>query len=358
MDVIWVILQFVAVLGLLIFFHELGHFLASKAVGIGIEEFGFGYPPRMLKLFTWKGTLFSLNWIPFGGFVRPKGENDDSVEGGMASAPAWKRLIILLSGPTMNFLIGILVLVIMFSALGTPATNKVMISAVVEASPAEQAKLQMGDLIVAINGEELSSIEDGQAKIKAHLGEEIEMTILRGEETFTVRLTPRLDPPPNQGAVGIGLSNPFEEIPFTKALGSAFSAFWEQTRQTVMLPVNLIRGAVAPEEARIVGFKGIFDIYNQASEMDEVASTLTPTPLPIFRLSVVATVSIALGITNLLPIPALDGGQILFLIPEFIFKKRIPQNVANVVNSVFFMLLILLMVFVTIQDFVNPVITP
>lgn len=358
MTIFWTILQFIFVLGLLIFFHEMGHFLASKAVGIPIEEFGFGYPPRLVKLFTWKGTDFTLNWIPFGGFVRPKGENDDGVENGMASAPPWKRLIILLSGPMMNFLIGIVVLTVMFGSLGTPASNQVQITAISDASPAQVNGLMVGDIILSINDEWLDNIEEGQTLIRENAGKEISLQILRGEETFEVALTPRLNPPEGEGAVGIGLSNPLKPAPFFESVGMAFKTAYIQARETVLLPVRLIQGAVAPEDARLVGFKGIFDIYNQAGQMDAQAGIATATPAPIFRLSVIAMISVALGITNLLPIPALDGGQILFLIPEFIFKKRIPQKVANTVNSVFFFLLILLMVYITIQDFVNPVITP
>ncbi len=103
MSVLLIILQVVVVIGLLVFFHELGHFLAARAVGVPIEEFGFGYPPRLAKIATWQGTEITLNWIPFGGFVRPKGEADETIEDGMAAAPAWKRLVIAAAGPVMNF---------------------------------------------------------------------------------------------------------------------------------------------------------------------------------------------------------------------------------------------------------------
>ncbi len=147
MSIALLILQVVFVIGLLIFFHELGHFIASKLVGVPIEEFGFGYPPRLVKIGTWKGTEITLNWIPFGGFVRPKGEADETIEGGMAASPAWKRLVIALSGPLMNFLIGIILLVIIFSAIGVPASDQAMVSQVSPGSPAQQAGVQVGDII-------------------------------------------------------------------------------------------------------------------------------------------------------------------------------------------------------------------
>lgn len=358
MEIVWIIAQFVIILGLLIFFHELGHFLASKALGIPVLEFGFGYPPRMVKLFTWKGTDVTLNWIPFGGFIRAKGETDDEVEGGMASSPAWKRLIILFSGPLMNFIIGITVLIVMYVSLGTPASNQVMITDVVANSPGEVAQLQVGDIILSINGETPNDIEDVQQKIKNNAGTKTTLEILHGESTFEVSLTPRINPPEGEGAIGIGLSNPLKPMPFFTAVGYAFETAYLQGKETLMLPVNLIRGSIEPSDARIVGFKGIFDMYNQAGQMDQDTAVLMAQPLPVFRLSVIAMVSIAFGLTNLLPIPMLDGGQILFLLPELLFKKAIPRKVVNTINSVFFMLLILLMVYITVQDFINPIFKP
>jgi regulator of sigma E protease len=120
----------------------------------------------------------------------------------------------------------------------------------------------------------------------------------------------------------------------------------------------LISGAVDPAVARPVGYKGIYDIYSQAVTMDEQSQMPTAEPIPVFTLSIIANISLALGITNLLPIPALDGGRILFTLPELLFKKRIPQGWENAVNTVSFILLILLMVFITILDFTNPVVLP
>lgn len=352
------ILQFVFVFGLLVFFHELGQFLTAKSLGIQIEEFGFGYPPRLLKLFTWKGTDVTLNWIPFGGFVRPKGEGDETVEGGMAAAPAWKRFLVLVSGAGMNFLIGILVLVLMFSAIGSPVQNQALITEIAPASPAANAALQVGDVITAVNGTALKDLDHMSKLIQDSLGKPLTFTVLREGESLSIELTPRLNPPEGEGSVGIWYTNAYAPLPFFKALGSAFQAFGYQAKQTLLLPYNLITGKVSGEDARLVGIKGIFDIFSNASELDQTSAVAAATPLPVFRLSVISTVSIALGLTNLLPIPALDGGQILFLLPEFLFKKRIPQRVANAINSLFFILLIGLMVFITVQDFVNPIIQP
>ncbi len=358
MSIALLIVQVVFVIGLLIFFHELGHFIAARAVGIPVDEFGFGYPPRLAKIGEWKGTEITLNWIPFGGFVRPRGEADAEIEDGMAAAPAWKRLVIALAGPVMNFLIGILLLFIIYTAIGVPASDQAMISQVAPDSPAMAAGLQEGDLITAVNGVPITSVEDLIVRVGEKQGEMITLTYQRGEQTETIQITPRLNPPEGEGAMGVGLSNPLKPMPVFQAVGYAFETTGFIIKETVMLPVRLIRGSVDPNLARPVGYKGIYDIYSQAVEMDQETRMPTAQPLPVYTFTIIANISLALGITNLLPIPALDGGRILFTLPELIFKKRIPQKWENMVNTVSFILLILLMVVITVLDFTNPIVLP
>jgi regulator of sigma E protease len=358
MSILLLILQVVVVIGALIFFHELGHFLAARAVGVPVEEFGFGYPPRLAKIAEWQGTEITLNWIPFGGFVRPKGEADETVEGGMAAASAWKRLVIALSGPVMNFLIGIILLVVIYSAIGIPASNEAMITQVSPGSPAVEVGLQPGDIILAVDGDPIEDINDLIRIVEANVGEEIILTVQRESDMETLTIIPRADPPEGEGAMGVTLSNPLKPTPFFQSVGYAFEATGFVIRETLLLPVRLIRGNLDPALARPVGYKGIYDIYSQAVEMDQQTTLPTAEPLPVFTLSIVANISLALGITNLLPIPALDGGRILFTLPELFIKKRIPQKWENAINTVSFLLLILLMVIITILDFTNPVVIP
>ena len=144
------IIQFIFVFGLIVFVHELGHFLVSKWVGVEVEEFGFGYPPRLAKLFTWKGTEVTLNWIPFGGFVRPKGETDDGEPGGMLAAPKWKRFLILVAGATMNFILGILLLIFLYNVINPVDTSKILVVEVASNSPAQVIGLQSGDIVTKL----------------------------------------------------------------------------------------------------------------------------------------------------------------------------------------------------------------
>ncbi len=358
MSVFLLILQVVLVISILIFFHELGHFLASRAVGIPVDEFGFGYPPRLVKLGEWKGTEITLNWIPFGGFVKPHGETDDEAEGGMAAAPAWKRFIIALAGPLMNFLIGLILLVVIYTAVGVPASDQAMISGVSADSPAMQVGLLPGDIITEVNNQPIADIDQLITTVKDLAGQEIAVTVDRSGSDLTFTLTPRVNPPEGEGSMGVALTNPLKPTPFFESVGYAFQATGYVIKETLLLPGRLISGTVDPAVARPVGYKGIYDIYSQAVTMDQDSQMPTAEPLPIFTLSIIANISLALGITNLLPIPALDGGRILFTLPELLFKKRIPQEWENTVNTVSFILLILLMVFITVLDFTNPVVLP
>lgn len=358
MSTVWLIVQVVFLIGLLIFFHELGHFLVARAVGVPVEEFGFGYPPRLAKIAVWKGTEITLNWIPFGGFVRPKGEADETVEDGMAAAPAWKRLVIALAGPLMNFLIGIILLIVIYAAIGVPASDQAMIVDVAAGSPAAEVGLQVDDIVLTIDGLEIEDIDHLIEVVDQYLGEEITLTVERGGEILTFTLIPRVDPPEGEGAIGITLSNPLKPTPFFQSVSYAFQSTAYVIKETLLLPANLIQGTVDIEVARPVGYKGIYDVYTQAVEMDQESDLVTAESLPVYTMSIIANISLALGITNLLPIPALDGGRILFCLPELIFRKRIPQRWENAVNAVSFILLILLMVVITVLDFTNPVVIP
>jgi len=352
------IIQFIFVFGLIVFVHELGHFLVAKMVGVDVEEFGFGYPPRLVKLFTWKGTELTLNWIPFGGFVRLKGETDDGAPGGMLEAPKWKRFLILFAGATMNFVLGILLLIFLYNVVNPVDTSKILVVDVAPNSPAQILGLQPGDIVTRLGDDPTDSTDAMVAATKKHLGEEVTLTYTRDGEERTGLVIPRANPPEGEGAIGFVMSHPEVELNFVQSIGVAFNTFWEQVKATVSLPVNFIKGRLAPGEGRVIGVKGIYDLFSSAAEMDQANAEVSNEVLPITRLSLVSMLSIAIGITNLLPIPALDGGRILFTLPELLTGKRIPQKWENAVNTVSFLLLILLMVVVTVLDFTNPIVLP
>ncbi|MEN4101136.1 MAG: M50 family metallopeptidase [Anaerolineaceae bacterium] len=357
------IIEFVLLFGLLIFFHELGHYIVCRVFKIEVEEFGIGFPPRLLTLGKIHGTIISLNWIPFGGFVRPKAESDASVEGGLASASPWVRMAVALGGPMTNLGIGIVLYSLVFVQMGMPDTSRVQIFSVNENSPAFHAGLTSGDIFIRINDEPINSQEELSSIVLENRGNEITMVIDRNGQQIETKATPRLDPPPNEGALGISMGNPTMRISIFQAIPIASLATFEQARMLIALPGRLIAGQVEPDQARFVGPVGIFDIFAQARELDEEVSEVVPqanlpTPPAIFTLSLMAMLSVALGITNLLPFPALDGGRILFTLPEIILKKRVPQKFENLVHLIGFAALIALMIYITTQDIINPIQIP
>ena len=354
------IIEFIIGLGVLIFLHELGHYLVSKFWKIEIEEFGFGFPPRLFKLFRFQGTDFTINAIPFGAFVRPKGENDPSVPGGLASANPWKRFTVLLGGPFINIATGILLFCILFSYTGAPDSSIVKILEVAKNSPAEKAGLIAGDIVVKLNDTDISNTQVLSSLVQKNLGKEISLIVKRNDKEISLSVMPRLNPPANEGALGIVMGNPVKPITWIQAVPMATQVAFEQASQLFLLPARLIQGQISPDQARVVGPVGMFDIYSQVrnKDIDDAAAAPDQAEIPLNRIWLIATISIALGVTNLLPFPALDGGRILFLLPEFIIRKRIPTQYENWVNFVGFAALILFMVYVTTQDISNRITLP
>lgn len=355
------ILEFVIAFGLLLFIHEFGHYITARLQNIEVEEFGFGFPPRLAKLFTWKGTEFTLNWIPFGAFVRPKGENDPAVKGGLAAANPWRRFIVLMGGPTFNIATGILLFSILFAQIGGPDPKTVQILEVSAGSPAEQAGLQTNDILREVNGQPITDTQSVISVVRENLGQEITLTFERDKTLQDVKVTPRLNPPPNEGALGIVMGNPVIPLTWPQAVPLAFRAAYEQAVQMVSLPGQLIRGQVAPDQARMVGPVGMYDLYSQLRSRDIQAADSNPADAAAAstnRLALLAIISIAVGLTNLLPIPALDGGRIIFLLPELILRRRVSPKWENAVHAIGFTVLIVLMVYVTTQDITNRITLP
>jgi regulator of sigma E protease len=354
METIYSILQLVGVLAGLILIHELGHFLAARLFKIEVEEFGIGFPPRMLTIFEAGGTKYTLNWLPLGGFVRPKGENDASVAGGLAAASPWERLVVYASGPLMNLLIGVLIYTTMFSQIGAPDPNRVQVLDIASNSPAAQAGLQKGDIIIQVNNTEIDDSLTLHNNIYDNLGEEISLTYQRDGNINTINLIPRENPPDGEGAIGILMGNPTVPVSWFEAIPMGTTATYNHGMVLVTLPAQVIRGSVSPELARPVGYKGMFDIYQEVREGD----LLSDVPANLRILGFINMITISLAILNLLPIPALDGGRILFTLPEIILRRRIPPELENWINLISFTALILLFLYINLLDFINPIQIP
>ncbi|EKD88699.1 MAG: hypothetical protein ACD_34C00390G0002 [uncultured bacterium] len=350
------ILEFILAFGALVFVHELGHFIAARSNKIEVEEFGFGYPPKIFRLFRAGGTDFTINWIPFGGFCRMKGEAGDTMEvGSFAAANPWRRLATLLGGPITNLLIGMLLIAFLFTRVGAPDLTKVEIIDIAPNSPAS-SELLVGDIISQLDGQPVDSIDKLTQLVKPNLGSEVTLTILRDGKPLEIKITPRVKSPEGEGAMGVAISNPVNKITYLQAIPMAFISTMDQGYQMMMLPVRLISGQIAASDARMVSVKGIYDIFSQVQTIDKEEAAIDPSVKGLTVLNFLAMISIALGFTNLLPIPALDGGHILFLIPEILFKKRVKPELEGRVHFIGYVILMGLMVVMVINDIINPII--
>lgn len=343
------IVQFILSIALLIIAHELGHFIAALIVGIEIEEFGIGFPPRMVKLFEFKGVSYTLNWLPLGGFVRPKGEVDLSSPDALSDAPPLKRIFFLVAGSFTNLLIALVLFSMIFSRLGVDfrTVNIVEIS---PDSPAEAAGLLPEDIILQANGTDIHSITDLRNVIYNNLGQEITLVYQRNGQKNEVSLVPRENPPEDEGAIGILMGNPRGEISAGNALSNGFWALKEQVKALVQLPFTLMSSSSDAQDSRLLGYKGMYDVYQNQREMDQEYEEANG----VNTLSFFASISVSLGILNLLPIPALDGGRILFALPELILRKKIPMRYQYIINTASLLLLMGLMVYVNLMDFIKP----
>ena len=370
------VIGFVVTLVPLIILHEIGHMMVAKYFGVWAKEFGIGYPPRITKLFQWQETVFTLNWLPLGGFVRLEGEAmfEEDEEGDETSEPVveaadareaaveaqkhslyakppWQQILIYLSGPVMNILTAWIVAVLIFT-VGIPSV-RVRIEEVAPNSPAAQAGMQAGDIIAAINGHEIEDMIDVQEYTQENVGQSTDVTLERGNEELTVSLTPRENPPEGEGSMGIligGIENPnqLQTYPPGEALQLGTSYIVRIASMSFSVPVQVLRGTVAAEDARPVGIVGISRIAGQSMETSIEKGALYPI------LNLIALVSASLGLFNLLPIPALDGGRILFSVIEMIRHEPLTPEIQEKIIMVTMMLLVLLFIVITAMDIIAP----
>lgn len=353
---LWSLGGFFIVLTPIILVHELGHFIAARLSNIRIEEFGLGFPPRAMKLGEKNGTVYSLNWIPLGGFVRPAGEDDPSVPDGLAAASKRARFFVLSAGAGANFLMAVVVFWIAFM-IGTPIMAA-SVGDVNPASPALAAGLREGDVILEVNG--TSVVGDNSQAIgeimSQNAGQPVAVTVERDGDLVTLEVVPRRPGeynPAVEGPIGVGLVYvpTGERLTFgpVEAAVNSVQSVWRIISLTVRVPAMLISGEISASEARPVSVVGISQIAGQAAEVSVSNQNLFPV------LNMVAFISVALGFTNLLPIPALDGGRILFVLIEAVRGRRIEPEREGMVHVVGMIFLLSLMVLMIVQDIVNPI---
>ncbi|HUE99577.1 MAG TPA: M50 family metallopeptidase [Anaerolineales bacterium] len=355
-------LVFILAFGGLVLIHEFGHFIVARLCKIEVEEFGIGLPtPGALTLFTWQGTRFTLNWLPLGGFVRPKGENDPNVPGGLAAASPWQRLAVLFAGPLMNLLAAVLIYSIIFGRVGVPDSTRVLVSSVVEGGPAAQAGFQADDIFISGNDQPIRNYDELRVIVDANESKPVVFVVDRHGEQVELTATPLMNSEAERIMIGVGLGVPFKQSTSpveTLSLGARYT--YLNIRAIIALPAQMIRGTLDSEQSRLVGLKGIFDVLQQTVSRDVQVTTTAPAstdPIdqPVRTLELIASLSISLGLFNLFPFPALDGGRIIFVLPELIFRKRVSPQLENLVHGMGMAFLLLLMIYINVMDFVNPI---
>jgi len=356
------IIVFILILGILIFTHELGHFLTAKKAGIRVDEFGFGFPPRVFA-FKKGETTYSLNLFPVGGFVKIYGEErGDKItrsKRAFYNRPAWQRAIILVAGVFMNLLVAAIFLSIVHG-IGVPSfvekgqeanyrNVQIQIVEVAKNSPAEESGIKIGDAIfgLSFNQEsvQVTEVEDVQNFIAGHIGEELNFTIKRGDETLQKVMAPRANPPEGEGATGIAMAKTgLISYPWYKAIIKGFETAGKLLVTMISLFYLLIKTLIL--KGTMIGeIAGPVGIYSLTSQFVKLGL--------IYVLQFAAILSINLVIINALPFPALDGGRLLFLAIEKIKGKPIKFKTERLANAIGFAILILLMIIITFGDIVK-----
>ena len=342
--------------------HELGHFLFAKRFGIKVEEFGICYPPRIYGKKI-KGTIYSLNLLPFGAFVKIKGE-DGAPASAEASAgkgrendsfackPIWQRAVVLVAGVVMFWLVAFLIFTFVSGIFGVPtsitdemdSTNAtVQVMAVSDGSPAALAGIKSGDEFVKIEEAIINKTIQVQEIAQENLGKEITLTLKRNNKEIEVALTPRANPPQGEGAMGIALVR----VENMKTVW--YKAPWQgivlTARLTKAIPVNLYQAI----KLKITGQKVVGVQFMGPIGFGQMLGQSLESGLGNFMV-LMGMISIWLAIFNLFPIPALDGGRLLFLGIEAIRRKPINQKIEQKITAFFFFGLILMMIVLSVRD--------
>ena len=349
------VVVFILVLLILVLVHEWGHFAAARLFGVGVEEFGFGFPPAIARR-QWGNTTYSFNWLPLGGFVRIKGEERvvNEADSFSAQRPS-RRAAIILAGVAMNVLLTILLLTIGFN-LGLPqdlsqeAPDGAIVSQVrhhvVEVLPGSPAagRLEANDAIVTIDGQAFATLVELQRYIRSHGQQQLLLSVERGDRTMIAAITPTLLTAGGEERYGIGVglfttgevSYPWYRTPF-EAIRLTGDLFVRIVQTMWQAATDLWYGRGASVD--VAGPVGIAVITSQVTKLGFV-----------YLVQFVALLSLNLAFINLLPFPALDGGRLLFIVLEVLRGKAVDENLEARMHRWGFTVLLLVVLFVTYLD--------
>jgi len=335
----------IAVISFILLAHELGHFIAAKLVKVKVEEFGIGFPPRLLSIKR-GDTRYSLNAIPFGGFNKLAGEEDPEVPSGLAIKSIPTRLFVIGAGSLVNILLSLILFSIVFMIPQDVISGDVLVEEVAPNSPAAIAGIMPEDTIISLNDKPIFNNYELQRHTQLNLGSEITLIIKHSDDTAeSFQLIPRWKPPEGEGALGVAIITINTTVirqsyPFWEAIPKGFVGLYETAVLYKNGIVGVITGAVPAD------FYGPVGIVQATGEIARygVASLL----------EFAAFISLILGVLNLFPLPALDGGRIAFVMLEWIRRgKRISPKKEGLVHLIGFVILMALMLAVTLQDIIR-----
>jgi len=380
------IIVFLVILSLLVLVHEAGHFFTAKKFGIKVEEFGFGFPPRLFAKKIGE-TLYSINWLPIGGFVKLYGE--DPAGGGKVSSQklevrsfeknraffaktAWQRATVIVAGVVMNAVLAAIIFYIFlgisgfktelpllssykFFGVNQTNTSEVVISSIAKNSPAEKQGLKALTKVVAVNGQKILDSKSFINIVSLNKGHEIEIawSNLQTSEIHKTKVTPRVSPPKNEGALGVGLfSLSTAVLNYETPVQKVFSGIvhpinlmsYNLNVMGNLVKVSLKKKTTTPLSAGIAGPVGIASLTGSILEIQNLKEKV----LGILNLA--GILSISLAFFNILPIPALDGGRLFFILVEAVTGRKVNQRIESFAHSVGMALLLGLMLLITFKD--------
>ncbi len=357
------VILFIILLSVLVLIHEFGHFIVAKRLGIKVEEFGFGFPPRAIGK-KWGETIYSINWLPFGGFVKLYGEDEAGAgritlsskntikakdsDRAFYSRPTWQKASVVIAGVIMNYLLALGIFSYLAAAQGViQAGNVITVAQVEKNSPADTAGIKPSDKIIAIDGEKISSADMLISLVKQHAGSPVKVSVETvNRQLNTVTLIPRTKVSKNQGAMGVALTSNAKLVKY-----SGFGAIKEgfvQTGTLTVLTLSGLKTAVgqALNKQFPQGVAGPFGIVRLTGVAEQYGFYAV--------LSLVGILSLTLALFNIFPIPALDGGRLFFILLDgiayLLFKKNISPRIEAVINPIAFALLIALIILITFHD--------
>ncbi|MCE5224016.1 M50 family metallopeptidase [bacterium] len=333
-------------INLIIFLHELGHYLVAKRTGMKVERFGIGMGPVIkigkLKFAFQRGeTEYCLCWLPIGGFCQIKGEEEDTTEPDSYNAkPPLSKFMVAFAGPFTNILTTVLVLIILFMGAGDPSYFA-QVQELKEGMPAIEAGFQPNDIIVGVNGKNEVEWSQIQATISNNIDQPIQLIVKRGSEELTIPVTPVLSE--GRGIIGVLVSGYPKQLAVGESIVHTFRKMGQFFQQFLLFIGRAFTGNINQSE---VG--GIISIYKVAeqSAKESISSFFF----------FIAFLSLNLGVLNLFPFPPLDGGKIIFALFEAIFRKKINKKAEIWINLVGFVILMGLMIYVNFLDIKNLII--